>query len=450
MIETVLADSGSIMEQHKRLYEFRQGLYEKVFIRRRCAQMELLDALLLAGPIRSFPELTLSAVFRRLWGSAYKAIEQGAQDEQALLALLMAQLPDDPPVSVYALDESPWPRPDAPTVEDRGYVHGAATGVSDDGIVVGHSYSTLAYVAEAGSSWALPLSCQRVSSDSDAVTVAIKQIEAVESHCKGGLSLYLGDTRYGNHRFLGRLSNCAALVRLRGNRVLYRDPGPYRGSGRPPVHGQPFRFKDCSTWGPPDQHLCFNDQRYGRVELRLWHGLHAKEDAATRFSVLAAWVRMEKEREAKPMWLAWHCSGMATGHQRTMPLIGLWRYYQQRTSLEASFRYRKQRLYWTKPMVHALPTAQRWTNLVTLAQWILWLCRDLVIERRLPWQPKQLRLTPARVQQSLGGLFAVLGTPAHAPKRRGKSPGWVKGRPRLPRIRHPVVNKGTNKRKKTA
>lgn len=454
------------MEQLTRLEEFRQALYEKVLTRRRDAQFELLDALLLAPPIRSFPELTLSRVFRRRWSSAYKALEQGRQDEGALLALLAAELPAEA-ISLFALDESPWPRPEAPTVEDRGFVHGAPAGVDHRGTVIGHSYSTLAYVAEADSSWALPLSCRRVASGSDAITVALAQIHQLERHIPDRFSLYVGDSRYGNHRFLGgfksagtcREVSCAVLVRLRGNRVLYRDPGPYRGNGRPALHGEPFRFKDCSSWGRPDQSLRFEDRRYGQVELRLWHGLHAKEDASVRFSVLGAWVRLEQARPGgerlRPtvLWLAWLCTGAHAHHQRSMPLLWVWRFYGRRSSLEASFRYRKQHLYWTRPMLHQLATAQRWTTLLSLAQWQLWLSRELVSQRCLPWQRKQQRLTPARVRQSLGGLFAELGTPAAAPKQRGTSPGWVCGRARLPRIRHPVVNKGTlkgHKRRKAA
>ncbi|WP_243713968.1 hypothetical protein [Nostoc sp. 106C] len=41
----------------------------------------------------------------------------------------------------------------------------------------------------------------------------------------------------------------------------------------------------------------------------------------------------------------------------------------------------------------------------------------------LPWQKKQSQLTPGRVAQAMSGVFATIGTPAIAPKPRGKSPG---------------------------
>ena len=52
-----------------RLITFRQAVYEEGLTRRRDAQMELLDALLLDGPFHTFPEISLSPFFRRKWPS---------------------------------------------------------------------------------------------------------------------------------------------------------------------------------------------------------------------------------------------------------------------------------------------------------------------------------------------------------------------------------------------
>jgi hypothetical protein len=54
------------MEQFNKLIEFRQAVYDKGLIWGKDAQFELVDALLLSPPIRSFPELSLVPVFRRL------------------------------------------------------------------------------------------------------------------------------------------------------------------------------------------------------------------------------------------------------------------------------------------------------------------------------------------------------------------------------------------------
>ena len=434
------------MEQLNRLTAFRQALYEHVFTKRRDAQQEALDALLLSPPVRSFAELSLSPAFRRAWSSLYKGLTDSQQDEQACLRLLLRQIPSTPWM-VFPLDESTWPRPEAVTLQDRGFVHSATPQVDGAGIVLGHSYSVLAYAAEAETSWTLPVSVRRVPTTSDAVEVGAEQVRALCQGCaeKPGLKVVVGDGRYGNHRFLGAFAyeiacgGLGLLTRLRADRVLYGEPGPYGGRGRPRKHGEAFRFKDEARWPAPQEYISFPDTRYGQVELQLWEGLHAREDAETVFSVLRACIHLERSRPSKPLWLAW--LGPA------LPVEELWGFYLRRASVEACFRFRKQYLAWTVPHFQTLEASERWTRLVTLAQWMLYLSRDLVRDTPQPWQKRQVRLTPERVKQSLGGLFAQIGTPARAPKRRGKSPGWPPGRRRCPRVRYPVVRKGAAKRR---
>jgi hypothetical protein len=82
----------STIQQINRLSEFHQAIYDQGLLRARDAQFELIDALLLSGPVRSFPELTLSPVFRCQWPSAYAAIKAGRQDRQQLEAQFVAQV----------------------------------------------------------------------------------------------------------------------------------------------------------------------------------------------------------------------------------------------------------------------------------------------------------------------------------------------------------------------
>ena len=53
------------MKQFNKLTEFRQAVYDHGLTRFADAQFDLMDALLLSPPIRSFPELSLSHAFRR-------------------------------------------------------------------------------------------------------------------------------------------------------------------------------------------------------------------------------------------------------------------------------------------------------------------------------------------------------------------------------------------------
>lgn len=76
--------------------------------------------------------------------------------------------------------------------------------------------------------------------------------------------------------------------------------------------------------------------------------------------------------------------------------------------------------------------------------WELWLARDIVADRPLPWQKLTAdKLPPGRVAQAMGGVIAAIGTPAQPPKPRGKSLGWPTGESRQRKIHYPVVKKGT-------
>jgi len=85
-----------------------------------------------------------------------------------------------------------------------------------------------------------------------------------------------------------------------------------------------------------------------------------------------------------------------------------------------------------------------------LMTWELWLARDIVTDNPLPWQKSIDKLTPGRVAQSMGGVFAVIGTPTQPPKPRGKSPGWTPGKPRLRKNRFPTVKKTATPPRKEA
>jgi hypothetical protein len=440
--------STSTNEQLNKLIEFRQAVYEQGFTQRRDAQFELLDALLLAGPISSFAELSQRPVFRRNWPSLYAAVEDGEQDSRWMEPYLVSQLPRTGTL-VLPLDGSAWPRPQSPTLPDRQYVYSPTAAGSRP--VVGQAYSLLTWVAEPHSSWVLPLTVERIASGRGAVQVGIQQIQAVcqqlQAQANPAEVVIAADGKYGNHHFLGPLreSACQVVVRLRKDRVLYRAPAPYAGQGRPAIHGTRFAFKAPETWGPPAQQTQFEHPRWGQVELCLWSDLHALADAHTPFAVIRARVHLERPKPPDPLWLAWQGA--------KLPVSTIWGYYDQRASIEASIKGRKQQLHWTQPQFRTPAAIDRWTRLVSLAQWELFLARSLVLDKPLPWQPRQPRLTPGRVQLGLGALFTQIGSPAQAPQSRGKSPGWPQGRTRTPPPRYPVVKKGKKppgKRRKAA
>ena len=80
----------------------------------------------------------------------------------------------------------------------------------------------------------------------------------------------------------------------------------------------------------------------------------------------------------------------------------------------------------------------------------MWLAGDLVTDNPLPWQKSIDNFTPGRVAQSMGGVFAAIGTPAQPPKPRKKSPSWTPGKPRLRKNRFPTVKKTATPPRKEA
>ena len=432
------------MEQCNKLIEFRQAVYENGLVWAKDAQFELVDALLLSPSIRSFPELSLSPVFRRRWSSAYDAIERGRQNRAWLESYFMQQIARDG-MQVFPLDGTAWPHPAAKALADRQYVYSPTAVVNGRSVVVGHPYSVLAWAAELGSSWAPALSVRRVASQQTEVEVGVEQVKGLcqcrQEEMLQWLHLIAADAKYGNHRFFGPLKEepCGALARLRCDRVLYGEPGPYSGRGRPRVHGQRFAFKEPQTWGKPAALAECADERWGKVRLRRWDALHARQDAHTPISIVLVETHREREKPSKPFWLGYQPPPHLEPGALSLP--DLWRGYQRRWPVEPSIRFRKQYLCWTLPRFQTPERCDRWSMVVSIAQWQLFLARPWVSDNPLPWQPAQENLTPERVLQSLAGLFAQIGTPAAPPQTRGKSPGWPQGRQRTRPQRHNVVKK---------
>jgi hypothetical protein len=121
------------------LRAFRAGMYVCLG-RRRDALLEVLDALLTAGPCSSLPHLSLAPGHRRGWGSVYAALRRGHVHVEALRALLLRQpMPAGPPR--YAVDVSIWPRAGATTSPERGYqYHAPRRRDGRDPIVAGWAY----------------------------------------------------------------------------------------------------------------------------------------------------------------------------------------------------------------------------------------------------------------------------------------------------------------------
>ena len=127
--------------------------------------------------------------------------------------------------------------------------------------------------------------------------------------------------------------------------------------------------------------------------------------------------------------------------------------YCQRFDLEHLFRFSKQKLLLGAYQTPEADYEENWIQLSLLAYVQLWAARELTVHLPRPWerylpQPPQGRITPSNVQRDWNRITAQMGTPAVAPKPRGKSPGRLKGQAQPPRERQPVIKKGKKAEKK--
>jgi hypothetical protein len=437
---------ATTQEHINKIIEFRQAIHTHGFDQQRDALSEVVDAICLTGGLSSFPMLSLSKAFQRQWHSLYKAVERGTVDDEWISHHLAHQIPQEG-IQHYSLDGSAWPRPRARTMDDRQYVYHPTGAVNGGSVCIGYPYSLLDWVPEAHQSWSLTVSVKRIPSQMTAAEMGINQIQQLSENradLQGVLDIVAADGKYGNAKFLRPLQGqgCGIVVRLRQDRVLYRVPQQpkKRKRGRPRIHGKRFAFKEPETWEKPDEVSALEHAKLGRVKLERWNNLHGKNDADVPMDVIRASIHLERDKPPIPIWLAWQAPAIIPNNLEVNAQV-IWQAYVHRWPVEPGIRFRKQRLGWTTPQFQHKETGDRWSWLVALAVWLLFLSRPIVEDHPLPWQKPQRKLTPQRVQQSLPLIFAQFGSPARTPKLRGKSPGWQKGKRRTPKQRFKVVKK---------
>lgn len=425
------------------LEEFRLAAY-RTLGHRKDSLFELMEAVLAGSGPATIVRLSLMAVFRRAWPSAPDALADGEVDADGCRRLVqrMAIEPGAGGRPVWALDGTVWPRPAAGTSPERTYGHRTTPGIPQDGVVAAWEYEWLVDVPAPGTGWMRPLDVERRGpNDGTPTVVAIRMLRGTLARrpADAPRPVCALDSGYDPVQLTRAELLLDLLVRLRSNRVFYRAPGPYQGRGAPRKYGDVFRLADPTTHGTPDASATVMDPQCGRIQIAAWRDLRAKGAADAPFTVVR--VQVERlPRRAKPpgpLWLAW------IGSDLPADLADLWRDYLLRFTVEHGFRFLKQALGWTTVRPRAPKAADRWTWLLVLALWQLWLARPLVADQRLPWERSlpATQLTPGRVRRAFSGLFSQLGTPARPPKPRGKAPGRRPGHAPGPRSRHPVTRR---------
>lgn len=404
--------------------------------------MDLMDALTVAGHVDSPVALSEESPFRRKFSAVYDALRNGEFEFDSLLNALIEHQPAGSDTlagyAVYAVDTTPNERQEAETLPDRG----ALKANKKDPVRYGHKYSWLGRLVQRNTSWVAPVDIERVSTDLTDSQVAAVQVAALDQRDPRPKVL-VADSRYDDHGFLGifsKLKNCWALVRTRGNRVLYEQPGPKEpgSKGAPRKHGPKFKLKQPSREPDRTQAFTLGNQT---VSVQAWQGLHFKKLAVLVGTVLKIeFLKADgTPRYKRPIWLFW--TGPEHVALQDLCLMYLWRF-----AIEHLFRFLKQHLGLNCNRSPNLASTAQWMWLCALAYWQLLLLREAGCHSRPAWHPRfngdQPRaITPRQVQRSAFVFLLQLGTPASQPKPVGKGTGRQKGYHPAPRKRYSIVRK---------
>ncbi|MGA1024482.1 MAG: transposase [Aquiluna sp.] len=424
------------------LRTFRQDLYLQLG-HSKDALFDLMDALLTTSKASSFVQISLSPLFRRQWSSAFKAVEDFCLSSQPIMVWLLGFLSLSESPQVVVLDHTSWPRLWSLSLKDRTYEHQASVLGGKPPVTLGQGYSTLGLVPEAQGSWLLPLRHERITSFETAVSRGIFQLKRLCRQLKTRV-VVLADSEYATAPMLKGLDglDLDKLMRLRPNRVLRGAPPPYSGRGRPRIHGERLALRHCPDWAQtPAQEDCLLDPQRGRVRLRRWTNVHFQQAAHLPFDLIC--VEMLETSATGCLWLLWQ-------GQTPWTLEQLWHLYERRFTIEHWYRFLKQRLHWTLPQWGTPQQAERWSCLMLLLTWQLWLARPEVSGRGLPWQKPQAQPSPGRVAQDFSAVLATIGSPAPEPKPRGKGRGCPLGEARRTKRRFPSVKRRAKSRPKVA
>lgn len=425
------------------LKQFRLAAY-RTLGHRKDSLFELMEAVLAGPGPATIVRLSLAGVFRRAWPSAPDALADGDVDADRCRELVQTTAiePGAGGRPVWALDGTVWPRPAAGTSPERTYGHRTTPGIPQDGVVAAWEYEWLVDVPAPGTGWMRPLDVRRRGpSDGTPTALAITMLRETLARrpATAPRPVCALDSGYDPVQVARAKLPLDVLVRLRSNRVFYGAPGPYSGRGAPRKYGDVFRLADPVTHGTPDASVTLADPQCGRVQIDAWRDLRVEGAADAPFTIVRVQVERLPRRASPPapLWLAW------IGDALPADLADLWRDYLLRFTVEHGFRFLKQALGWTAVRPRDPQAADRWTWLLALALWQLWLARPLVADQRLPWERPRPpgQLTPGRVRRAFAGLFPQLGTPARPPKPRGKAPGRRPGQAPGARSRHPVARR---------
>ena len=380
------AQAAAAIARYQALRDFRARLYG-CLTGRADSLFELCDAILCADhAVTSLAELSLTPEFRRGHGALYDALHDGEIDEEAFAALLagalpqlidgleaqawigehdmighalleqaLAGMPAAQAVQVrdacarwtrlrFAIDATPYPRPDAECSPGRSHVyHDACRCDSTRKTIPGWEYQFLAAVGHLRTAWAALTDVERTTPATRTRQTArqvknlLRRLHAA-GHAGRGVPLVIMDAGYSAAALTAELAGCDVhlLIRLAVRQVFYYDAVAWPGKNGTAVtcHNDPAAANPES-----DESLLLPDTPlYGTVRVDAWHQVHPVlhgdrgyfaswdgELPVLRGTVLRIIVERLPDGRAphKTMWL-WHAG------PGPLSLDELWRAYLAR------------------------------------------------------------------------------------------------------------------------
>ena len=459
------------------------------FSSRSYTSLQLVEALAHASKPTSVVELSQEAPFQRSYSTINKVLNEfGAESlvtkevneggtikivesidpvlfskiTKPFSALFVEMLPREVnrKFRLFALDVTSVPRIHAHTLDDRSYVHQAnQIGIP---ITIGVQTSVLTYLPERSeeeANWQLPLSVERVSTESTACEVASVQLQLLAelNLTDSLLTVIVTDTAYTSLKPYSENQVVIARGRMdrQGRRPAKDDQVAHRGKGRPRKY-EPgiIRFVEDlppGSEGGSDEECEYTDtigKQSVDVLLNRWNDVHV-EGHAELVDVVKAEI-FSKNDSTKTLFppLLLILSGK---RRREIAALDAYQSYRRRFDIEHFFRFSKQKLLFSVYQTPDLDHQISWWWFCFMAYWLLYHVRHAAQGVTRPWHKKRGLDGPAgpgKVKRLFAiKIFPVLGSPSLPPINRVKSRGRELGTRFRKRERKKVVKKRREQRK---
>jgi len=361
---------------------------------------------------------------------------------------------------LFALDATSNPRIHAHTLDDRGYVHQAnRIGVP---VTVGLEASVLVYLPEHSNeeaNWQLPISLERITTDTTACKVAQSQLQLLAELTPADslLSVIVADTAYGSLAPYSEDQVVVARGRTdrKGRRSVKENRNEHKGRGRPRKYASgTIRFIEDLPPGAEggsdeeSEHEDTINRQEVVVLLNRWNDVYIEGH-----SELVDVVKVEifaKHDSTKtllpPMLLI-----LSGKRRRELTALEAYQCYRRRFDIEHFFRFAKQKLLFCAYQTPDLDHQISWWWFCCMAYWLLFQVRHMAQGSTRPWHKKRDSTKPAgpgEIKRLFATrIFPVLGSPSPPPTVREKSRGREPGTCFPKRERKKVVKKCKMRRK---